>query len=82
MQTEDNLVPGICFSPQKKKQFDTVEQKKSPLKLSSFKLSDKLGPLKDVADIDQPINFVPIAGSPASKLVKISTVQKFPLDSL
>ena len=50
VQTEDNLVPSICFSPEKKKQFDTVERKKSPIKLSSFQLSDKLGTLKIVVD--------------------------------
>ena len=83
VQTEDSMVPGICFSPLKKKQFHTNEEKKSPVKLSNFKLNDKFGPLKivvdqstDVAVIDQPINFMPIAETSASDLVKISTIQK------
>ena len=67
------LVPGICFSPQKKKQFDTVEQKNLLYNCQtsrSMTMEIVVDQSTDVAGIEQLINFTLIAETPALELVK------------
>ena len=85
LQTKDQgVISALCFSPEKKSQFDDIKLKRSPVKIKNFRVSDKYGikVLVDdtvkIEDVVEPGEFMPIANGDQEP-VPIATLSKITL---
>ena len=85
LQTKDQgVISALCFSPEKKSQFDEIKLKKSPVKIKYFRVSDKYGikVLVDetvkIEDLVEPGEFMPIANGDQEP-VSTATLSKITL---
>ena len=68
VQTNNEVLRGVCFSPEKRQKLEQVKNTKSPVKLKNFSHNNKFGPTNIVVERNTQIITSPSPSFPVADL--------------